>query len=142
MRRLLLLLMLVQIVMMSCSKSVDSANASADAAKSNFDGKYVRTDSRTDTLVVAVTSSKNSLFYNSRAFRENISVPEHPELQTFEYEFKDGKIGVRLFYSQISSFVYYDFSWVEMGKIFKIQANAIQPDLNSSTSFYTFEKVQ
>jgi hypothetical protein len=134
--------MVVQIIVMSCSKSADTAPATLDTPKSNFDGKYVRTDSRTDTLVVAVTSNKNSLFYNSRAFRENITVPAHPELQTFEYEFKDGKIGVRLFYSQISSFIYYDFSWVEMGKTFKIQANAIQPDLNNSTSFYTFEKVQ
>jgi|GEM_PF-2465382 len=140
--RFLLLLLVVPVMMLSCTKSSTSASATYDANSDSFRGTYVKIDSRSDTLVVSVTNGKPSLFYNSKAYRDNITAPAHPELQTFEYEFKDGKIGVRSINSQISSFVYYDFNWIAVGKTFKIQAMAIQPDLNASSSFCTFEKLQ
>ncbi|MBV4356819.1 hypothetical protein [Pinibacter aurantiacus] len=140
--RFLLLLLVVPVMMLSCTKSSTSASPSYDAASDVFRGTYVKVDSRADTLVVSATNGKPSLFFNSKAYRDNITAPAHPELQTFEYEFKDGKIGVRSINSQISSFVYYDFSWVVTGKTFRIQAMAIQPDLNASTTFCTFEKIQ
>jgi hypothetical protein len=139
MRRFLLLLLVVPVMMLSCTKSSTSASSNYDAASDVFKGTYVQTGSRLDTLVVSVTNGKPSLFYNSKAFRDKAQA--HPELQTFEYEFKDGKIGVRAINSQISSFIYYDFSWVKTGQIFKIQTIAIQPDIYT-TSFCTFEKVQ
>jgi hypothetical protein len=140
MRRFLLLLV-VPVLMLSCTKSSTTAS-NYDAASDVFRGTYVKSGSRLDSLVVGVTDGKPSLFYNSKAFRDNINWPAHPELQTFEYEFKDGKIGVRSINSQISSFVYYDFSWVDVGKVFKIQAMAIQPNLTTSSTFCTFEKIQ
>ncbi|MDH7462527.1 hypothetical protein QEG73_14600 [Chitinophagaceae bacterium 26-R-25] len=140
--RFLLLLLVVPVMMLSCTKSSTTANTSYDAGSDVFRGTYVQAGYQADTLVVSVTNGKPSLFYNSKAYRDNISGPAHPELQTFEYEFKDGKIGVRPINSQISSFVYYDFSWVVAGKTFKIQAMAIQPSLNTASSFCTFQKVQ
>ncbi|MDI3322064.1 hypothetical protein [Pinibacter soli] len=137
--RFLLLLLVVPVMMLSCTKSSSTDASTYDSASDVFRGTYVKTDSRVDTLVVGVTNGKPSLFYNTQAFRDQAQA--HPELQTFEYEFKDGKIGVRSMTSQISSFVYYDFSWVAVGKTFKMQVIALQPDIYT-TSFYTFEKVK
>lgn len=140
--RFLLLILVVPVVMLSCTKSSSTERSNFDSASDVFRGTYVKSGYSPDTLVVSVTNGKPSLFYNSKAYRDNINGQPHPELQTFEYEFKDGKIGVRSINSQISSFVYYDFGWITAGKTFKIQAMAIQPDLNASTTFCTFEKVQ
>lgn len=140
--RFLLLLLVVPVMMLSCTKSASNESRVYDAYSDMFRGTYVKTGSTSDTLVVGVTNGKQSLFYNSKAYRDNIIGQAHPELQTFEYEFKDGKIGVRSINSQISSFVYYDFSWIVAGSTFKIQAMAIQPDLNISSTYCTFQRIQ
>ncbi len=140
MRRVLFFISVIVAFATSCTKSIEeSAMSNADVL--TFQGKYVKKEARQDTIVISITNNRNTLFNNTAAFRENLYMQSHPELQTFEYEFRDGKIGVRLF-AEVSPYVYYDFQWLEPGKVFKIQAVAIQSDVSNTNLYYTYERVQ
>lgn len=139
-RTLLIILLICSLFTISCTKSETSSGASlADAV--NFRGKFVKRGQRADTLEVSVSNNTNILFNNTQAYRDNQFSQEHPELQIFEYEFVNGKIGTRL-YMQISTFVYYQFEWLEADRVFKMQANAIEPNINTNDLFYIYERVQ
>lgn len=124
---LVIAFLIVMNFLFSCKKEKNGADL--------FHGKWKT--SYNDTIEFASVNGEN------RLIADLDMNPAQPATNTREYVYRNGKLGVSIGASPINGFYMYDsFRWIERGREFEVLGMQWFPFISSSTTVFTFTKIQ